>query len=69
MIKALDESLDKSCSRSGIKCVRRNPKLMTNSTNGIQRENKVKGEKLGTVTRFTYHISIVSDDGSKPKNP
>ena len=67
MKKALDESLDKSCPRSRIKCVRRNPKLMTNSTNGIRRENKVKGEKL--VTRFTYHISIISDDGSKPKDP
>ena len=38
---------------------------MTNSTNGNQRENKVKGQKLGTVTSLTYHISIVSDDGSK----
>ena len=28
-----------------------------------------QGQKLGTVTRFTYHISIVSDDGSKPKDP
>ena len=69
IIKASDESLDKSCSRLGIKCVRRNPKLMTNSTNGIQRENKVRGQKLGTVTRVTHHKPIVSDDGSKPKDP
>ena len=27
-------------------------KLMTDSANGIQREIKVKGQKLGTVTSF-----------------
>ena len=42
-------------------------KLMTNSTNGIQREIKVKGQKLGTVTSFKYHGAVVSDDGSKPE--
>ena len=40
---------------------------MTNSANGIQREIKVKGQKLGTVTSFKYHGSVVSDDGSKPE--
>ena len=42
-------------------------KLMTNSTNGIQREIKVKGQKLGTVTSFKYLGAVVSDDGSKPE--
>ena len=42
-------------------------KLMTNSTNVIQREIKVKGQKLGTVTRFKYLGAVVSDDGSKPE--
>ena len=42
-------------------------KLMTNSANGIQRELKVKGQKLGTVTRFKYLGAAVSDDGSKPQ--
>ena len=37
---------------------------MTNSANGIQRE-KVKGQKLGTVTSFKYLGAVVSDDGSK----
>ena len=41
-------------------------KLMTNSANGIQREIKVKGQKLGTVTSFKYLGAVVSDDGSKP---
>ena len=37
-------------------------KLMTNSTNGIQREIKVKEQKLGMVPR-----RVVSDHGSKPE--
>ena len=39
---------------------------MTNSTSGIQREIKVKGQKLGTVTSFKYLGAAVSDDGSNP---
>ena len=42
-------------------------KLMTNSANGIQREIRVKGQKLGTVTSFKYLGAVVSDDGSKPE--
>ena len=42
-------------------------KLMTNSAIGIQREIKVKGQKLGTVTSFKYLGAVVSDDGSKPE--
>ena len=44
-----------------------NTKLMTNSANGIQREIKAKGQKLGTVTSFKYLRAVVSDDGSKPE--
>ena len=40
---------------------------MTNSFSGIQREIKVKGQKLGTVTNFKYLGAVVSDDGSKPE--
>ena len=42
-------------------------KLMTNSANGIQKEIKVKGQKLGTETSFKYLGAVVSDDGSKPE--
>ena len=38
---------------------------MTNSANGIQKEIKVKGQKLGTVTSFEYLGAVVSDDGFK----
>ena len=37
-----------------------------NSVNGIQREIKVKGQELGTGTRFKYLEVVVSHDGSKP---
>ena len=40
-------------------------KLMTNSTNSLQREIKFRGQKLGTVTSFKYLAAIVSDEGSK----
>ena len=40
---------------------------MTNSANCIQREIKVKGQKVGTVTSFKYLGAVVSDDGSKPE--
>ena len=42
-------------------------KLMTNSANGIQREIKVKGQKLGSVTSFKYLGAVVSNDCSKPE--
>ena len=40
-------------------------KLTTNSANGIQREIKVNGQKLGLVTSFRYLEPIFSDDASK----
>ena len=44
-------------------------KRMTNSANGIQKEReiKVKGQELGSVTSFKYLGAVVSDDGSKPE--
>ena len=40
---------------------------MTNNANGIQREIKVKGQVLGTVTSVKYIGAVVSDDGSIPE--
>ena len=42
-------------------------KLMTDSANGIQRDIKVKEQKLGTAKSFKYLGAVVSDDGSKPE--
>ena len=41
-------------------------KLMTNSASGINTEIKVNGQKLETVTRFEYKVSVITDEGSKP---
>ena len=42
-------------------------KLMTNSAISIQREIKVKGQKLGTGTSGKYLGAVVADDCSKPE--
>ena len=51
-LEALVESLDKTCTRYKMKVSAEKTKLMTNSANGIQREIKIKGPVLGTVTSF-----------------
>ena len=66
-LEALVESLGKTCTRYEMEISAEKTKLMTNSANGIQREIKVKGQKLGTVTSFKYLGAVVSDDGSKPE--
>ena len=66
-LEALVESLDKTCIRYKIEISAEKAKLMTNSAIGIQREIKVKGQKLGTVTSFKFVGAVVSDDGSKPE--
>ena len=65
-LKVLVESLDKTCTMNKMKISAEKTKPMTNSANGIQREIKVKGQKLGTVTSFKYLGAVVSDDGFKP---
>ena len=37
------------------------------SANDIQREIKVKGQKLGRVTSFKYHTGVGLHDGFKPE--
>ena len=66
-LEDLVESLDKTCTRYKMEISAEKTKLMTNSANGIHREIKVKGQKLGTVTSFKYLGAVVSDDGSKPE--
>ena len=57
-LEALVESLDKTYTRYRIKT-----KLMTHSLNGIQKEIKIKGQKLGIVISFEYLGAIASDEG------
>ena len=40
-------------------------KLMTYNTSGINREIKVNGQKLETVTSFKYLGSVITGEGSK----
>ena len=58
-LEALVESLDKTCTRYKMEISTEKTKLMTNSANGIQREIKVKGQKLGTVIIIFYHYNFL----------
>ena len=42
-------------------------KLMTNNTSGINKEIRVTGQKLETVTNVKYLRSVLDDEGSKPE--
>ena len=64
-LEALIESLDKTCTRYKMEISAEKTKLVANSANGIQREIKVKGQKLGTLTSFKYLGTVVLDDGFK----
>ena len=66
-LEILVESLDKTYTRYKMEISDEKTKLMTNSTNGIQREIKIKGQKLGTVTSFKYLGAGVSENDSKPE--
>ena len=66
-LEALVESLDKTCTRYKMEISAEKTKLMTNSANGIQREIKIQGQVLGTVTSFKYLGAVVSADGPKPE--
>ena len=66
-LEAKVESLDTTSTGYKMEINAEKTKLMTNSTNDIHREIKVKGQKLGTVTSFKYLGAVVSDDGSKPE--
>ena len=66
-LEALVESLDKTCARYKMEICAVKTKLITNSANSIQREIKVKGQMLGTVTSFRYLGAVWLDGGSKPE--
>ena len=53
-LEALVESLDETCTRYKMEISAENIKLTTNSASGNQREIKIKGQKLDTVTSFKH---------------
>ena len=59
-LEALNESLDKTCTRYQMEISAEKTKLMTNSANGIHIEIKVKGQNLGTVTSFEQLIQMMA---------
>ena len=66
-LEALVESVDKTCTSYKMEISAQKTKRMTNNTIDIQREIKIKGQKLDTVTSFKYLGVFVSDDGSNPE--
>ena len=63
----LVERLDKASTAYGMEISAEKTKLMTNNTSGINREIKVNGQKLETVTTFQYLGTVITDEGSKPE--
>ena len=56
-----------TCTRYKMEISAEKTKRMTNSANGIQKDIKIKGHKLETVTILKYLGAIVSGEGSKPE--
>ena len=63
----LVERLDKASTAYEMEISAEKTKLMTNNTSGINKEIKVNGQKLETVTSFKYLGSVITDEGSKPE--
>ena len=67
-VPKLAEHVDKASTAYGMGISAEKTKLMTNNTSGINTEIKVNGQKLETVTSFKYLRSVITNEGSKPKN-
>ena len=63
----LVERLDKASTAYGMEISAEKTKLMTNNTSGINKEIKVNGQKLETVTSLKYLRLVITDEGSKPE--
>ena len=63
----LVECLNKASTAYGMEISAETTKLMTNNTSGINKDIKVNGQKLETITSFKYLGSVVSDEASKPE--
>ena len=61
----LVERLDKASTAYTMETSAEKTKSMTNNISGVNKEIKVNGQKLETVTSFKYRGSVLSDEGSK----
>jgi len=66
-MESLVNRLNQASLRYGMEINAEKTKLMKNNPSGIQKEIRVNGQKLGTVTSFKYLGAIASDEGSKPE--
>ena len=63
----LVEHLKKASTAYSMEISAEKTNLVTNDTSGINKEIKVSGQKLETVTTFKYQGSVAFDEGSKPE--
>ena len=63
LVEHVDKASTAYCTEISVE----NTKLMTNNPSSINKEIKIDGQKLETVTSFKHLGSIVSDVGSKPE--
>ena len=63
----LIDRLDRTTTRYKMEIGPDNTKVMTNNSNGFQREIKIKGQRLVQVENFKYLGAIFSNEGSKPE--
>ena len=63
----LAEFFDKAYTAYGMEISAEMTNMMTNNTSGINKEFKVNGQRLETVTSFKYLGSVITDEGSKPE--
>ena len=63
----LIDPLDRTTTRYKLEIGPDKTKVMTNNSNGFQREIKIKGQRLEEVENFKYLGAIISNEGSKPE--
>ena len=63
----LVDRLDKTATRYKMEIGPDKTIVMTNNSNGFQREIKIKGQRLEEVENFKYLGAIISNEGSKPE--
>ena len=63
----LIDRLDRTTTRYKLEIGPDKTKVMTNNSNGFQREMKIKGQRLEEVENFKYLKAIISNDGSTPE--
>ena len=63
----LIDRLDRTTTRYKMEIGPDKTKVMTNNPNGIQREIKIKGQRLEEMENFKHLGAIISNEGSKPE--